>query len=116
MKYAPLLCLTALCSLPATAMNWGELEDEIAAVEGGAPGNREIIARFAEITEMLVTYTRALQDSGTAPLLCPAPGTPMTIDEVVSVVRAQARRSNADRGTTVQALMLAGFREKFPCN
>ena len=39
----------------------------------------------------------------------------MSIDEVVSVVRAEARRSNAGRSTTVQSLMLAGFREKFPC-
>lgn len=111
----PFLCLGLLFSLPASALTWGELDDELNAVQSGAAASQEIIDRFAEIAEMLAAYTIALREAGGSPLLCPAPGTPMGFNELIAVVKEEAQRSDAKRSATVQSLMLAGLREKFPC-
>lgn len=100
---------------PLQAMTWGELEAEINAVEAGAPGNREMILRFSEMVHMLVTYTRQLQVQGLPPLVCPTRGQAINIDELVSMVRHEARTEQAGPETLVQELLLSGFRETYPC-
>lgn len=58
----PFLCLGLLFNLPASALTWGELDNEL-----------------------------------------------------IAVVKEEAQRSDAKRSATVQSLILAGLREKFPC-
>ena len=112
-----LLTLVAtLCAGPVQAMTWAELEAEIDAVEDGAAGNRQMILRFSEMVHMLVSYTRQLHQEDLQPLACPPRGQAVNIDELVSLVRAEARRVNATPETLVQDRLLAGFRTRFPCN
>lgn len=114
--YGPLLlAATLLPATPANAMTWEELQTEILAVESGAPGNREMILRFSEMVHMLVSYTRDLQTRGLATPFCPPRGQTVTIDELVSLVRVQARAESASPETLVQDLLLAGYRHRFPC-
>lgn len=110
------LLLAALFTVPAQAMTWSELEAEINAVESGAAGNSRIIMRFAEMVNMMVSYTRQLHEADLPPLICPPRGVPMHSDQLVSIVRAQARQTNAGPDTLVQDLLLDGFRAEYPCN
>lgn len=112
---SPLL-LVFLFTTPVQAMTWSELEAEINTIESGQTGNPEIIMRFAEMVNMLVSYTRELNQADLAPLICPPRGVPMHSDQLISIVRAQARQSNAGPETMVQDLLLDGFRAKFPCD
>lgn len=111
-----LVFLTCLTTNSLHAMTWTELQAEIDSVEAGNPGNRDIILRFSEIVQTAVVYNRAVQESEPgAQLFCPPPDTPMTLDEIVSLVRAESRREPASAERQVQVLMLDGFRRRYPC-
>ena len=114
-RQMPLVMLLVLLTGHAQAMTWGELSREIESVEGGAAGNREIILRFSEMVHMLASYTRLLREQDLPALICPAQGQSVNIDELVSLVREEARRIDADNDALVQDLLLAGFQKKFPC-
>lgn len=101
----------------AAAMPWQELQSEINSVEAGNQPDMAIIRRTAEMVEMLVGYHRALRSEGAERLLfCPQAGGSMELDEVVSLIRFQARKQNATPDTLVQSLLLDAFRSRFPCD
>lgn len=66
---------------------------------------------------MLVVSTKAQQQlSPGTQLFCPAHDTPVTLDEMVSLVRAEARHQQATAETLVQELILDGLRRRYPCD
>lgn len=108
------VCLLATSTLQA--MTWQELRTEIDAVEAGEAPNPQIIARFQEIVQMLVSYSAAVREAHPdSQLICPAANVSMHIDEIVSMVRAAAREEAVTDATLVQSLLLDSFRERFPC-
>ena len=108
--------LTALLAAPLQAMNWAELEAEINSVESGNAPNSAIIVRFSELVNMMVSYTRELHEQQLSPLFCPPQGVPMHSDQLVSMVRAEARKQDAGPQMMVQDLLLDAFRAEFPCS
>ena len=108
------LTSTLLCA-PLQALSWSELEAEITSVESGGAPNSQIILRFSEMVNMMVSYTRQLNEKNLAPLFCPPQGVPMHSDQLISIVRNQARQQNAGPETMVQELLLDGFSAEFPC-
>jgi len=107
--------VSALTCAPLQAMPWSELEAEINSIEAGQAPDSRIILRFSEIVNMMVSYTRQLRENDLEPLFCPPQGVPMHSDQLVAIVRAQARQQNAAPQTMVQDLLLDGFRAEFPC-
>lgn len=98
------------------AMTWQELQAEIDSVESGQPGNQQVIMRFSEMIQMLATYTQTVYESHPdAKITCPPLGVSMHIDEIVSMVRKQARDTKAEKSASVQVLMLDAFKLSFPC-
>ena len=117
MKSALVLLVCLLSAPTLHAMTWQELQTEIDSVESGNPPNQEIIARFSEMVQMLVTYYRAVQDTAPdAQLFCLQPSGSLQLDEIVSMVRAQARTGPAADDASVQELLLDSFRARFSCN
>lgn len=114
------ILLLTFCALfinsASQAMTWQELQAEIDSVESGQPGNQQVIMRFSEMIQMLATYSQTVYESHpNAKITCPPQSVPMHIDEIVSMVRKQARDTKADKSASVQVLMLDAFMEKFPC-
>lgn len=109
------LFVLCLLSSPAGALTWRELAAEIASVESGNAGNPVMMQRVCALTTMLMVYRAALVEADSAPLFCPPPGGSMGLDEVVSIVRAEARRHDAADSSLVQQLLLEGMRRRFPC-
>lgn len=92
------ICLSAGPALHA--MTWQELQAEIDSVESGNPSNRDIIVRFSEVVQMLVTYNKAVQERDPAArLFCPSPNGSLQLDEIVSMVRGGAERAGSGGGT-----------------
>lgn len=104
-----------LLSSPAGALNWRELAAEIDSVESGNAGNAVMMQRVSALITMLMVYRDALVEAKSVPLFCPPPGGSMGLDEVVSIVRAEARRQDAADSSLVQQLLLSGMRRRFPC-
>jgi hypothetical protein len=92
MSRFPIALLVCLVTEPLQGMTWSDLEAEIRSVAAGNPGNITLIQRFSDSVQLVVTYnqTQQLQFPGTQ-LFCPAPDTPVTLDEMVSLVRAEDR-------------------------
>jgi hypothetical protein len=108
--------LAALLSAPLQALTWSELEAEINSVESGNAPNSAIIVRFSEMVNMMVSYTRELNQQQLEPLFCPPRGVPMHSDQLVSMVRAEARQQDAGPQVMVQDLLLDAFLGEFPCS
>lgn len=112
---AGMACLLAAST--GYAMTWQELEAEINSVESGNPQNMQIIARFSDMVQMLVTYNKAERDAGNSKaLFCPPPNGSLQLNEVVSMVRAEVRRKAAAQDALVQELLLASFSQRYPCD
>ena len=109
--------ILVLLTLSSTvhAMTWAELSEEIELVENGAAGNREMILRFSEMVHMMASYSRQLRQEDLEALFCPPQGQSMNIDDLVTIVRAEARRQDARPDALVQDLLLTGFAQEFPC-
>lgn len=120
---ASILSLVLTLTLPlllthspsAAAVTWGELQDDITAVAGGAAPDPALVTRISEAIQMLVSYTRAVRANDLTPLFCPAPGTPMDYNQIIAIVREEAQRTGAGREALVQDLLVAAFRSAFPC-
>lgn len=115
MKMKLIIPVLLILSSTVQAMTWVELSEEIESVESGAAGNRDIILRFSEMVHMMVSYSRQLRQENLQPLFCPPQGQAINIDDLVSIVRAEARRQDARPDALVQDLLLSGFAEEFPC-
>jgi len=113
------LILIAICLLPhnSFALTWGELNAEITASEAGEEVRQEIVLRLMDIVQMTVVFRQSLAAAEADVLLfCPGPGQGMSLDEVTSMVRAQARREQACDEVLVQNLVLDAFRDAPPCS
>lgn len=112
-----LLGLGLLLVTPMTgAMDWRELAQEISRVEAGETPDTSVIQRLGELVEGVVIYTRALQrEEGASPLFCGPENTTFHLDEFVSLIREQARLSQAEGTEPVVHLLLQGLVRRFPC-
>lgn len=111
-----MLLLLLLSPLSAWALSWGELEAEIDSVESGNPGDVAIIQRMSDVVSAVAAYNRALREAGADELLfCPASGSSIELDRIVSLVRAQARLDQAGPEIGVETLLLRALAREFPC-
>lgn len=116
MRQLMLTGLLLLLSNAASAMKWGELEQEIRSVEAGEPANTAIIQRFGELVEGVVIYTRALNERGSSPrIFCTSGEQAVHLNELVSLVREQARQQRAEGTEPVVRLLLQGLARRHPC-
>ncbi len=110
------LLLVLLLSNQVAAMTWKELNDDILRVESGAQSDPQIIVRLSEIVLTLVSYTKAVEEQDPAKqIFCMQPGGSLNINEIVSMVRYEARTRDAMEVELVQDLMLIAFQARFPC-
>lgn len=113
-----LISVLLLLSQMASAMTWSELEQQIEAVESGETVDQNLLVRLSEMVQMLVVMRKAQTSPG---LFCPPQEGSLDIDEIVSMLRAQARASAvaqealAQDQTLVQSLLLQTFIEAYPC-
>lgn len=104
-------------SSTATAMSWQELEGEIRRVEAGATPQQGVIQRLSEIVETVAIYTRVHKRSDSASLLfCGPEDTTVSLDELTSLIREQARLSEAAGSEPVAQLLLQGLMRRYPCH
>lgn len=113
------LVIITLCLFSATgsAMTWTELKQEIDSVESGNPPNVSIISRMSDIVTMMTVLINAQADHDPSSLLfCPPKNQSVTLDQIVSLIRHQARISEPEAAASVQQLLMDSMRREFPCS
>ena len=113
-----LICLS-LIAFPVLghALTWGELESEVLSVESGNPVNVQMIRRMSDIVEAIVQFHVALQTAGVErTLFCPASGQEMGLEEIVSMVRHQARLEQSDAEALIPELLINALQREFACS
>ena len=109
--------LMLFCTFSAGALTFAELEKEVVAVEAGQRPDEMIFIRLADITEAFTVYTKALYKKKTTTLLfCIPRGTQMNINQVISMIRRQAKIDKVSQGEMVQNILLRAYESQFPCS
>ena len=101
---------------PVLAIKWGELEREIVAVESGKPATGTVQIRLIAAIDTIVVYTKILREQNSAALLfCIPQGTSMNFNQVVAMIRHQAKIDRAAPEEKVQSLLLRSLVRQYPC-
>lgn len=106
-------CWTAHAS---HAMTWQELNTEIHNSEAGKEVDRSVVKRLISIVDTVVVYTNEQKKMASDTLLfCVPESGQFNLDEITSLIRAQARKVDAPADESVAKLLIDGFRNGYPC-
>ncbi len=111
-------CMVLLYWFPVAsqALSWGDLQQEIERLAAGKPATQLIHLRLFEVFETVAIYTKALKaHKPNSALFCSANDTQMHFNQLVSMIRHQARQEQATAQEPVQALLLRALQQQFPC-
>ncbi len=116
MRVLSLVLVLTVWASTAEALTWRELEGEMNRTAAGGRPDPAVLQRLGDITQTLVTYSRAHKAQDEKSLLfCPPTDRPFHLDELVSLIKEQAVLTGQKGEVLVQELLLDGLRRRFPC-